>query len=133
MRKILLLMTALVLSLSSFAFDFEVDGICYYITSASKRTVCVTYFVAYSDNNNKDYVKGDIEIPVSVTSDGITYSVTGIGNSAFHHCSGLTSITIPNSVTWIGNYTFSGCYGLTSITIPNSVTSIGSDAFQYCI
>ena len=62
----------------------------------------------------------------------IPNSVTSIGESAFYHCSGLTSITIPNSVTSIGNYAFISCSGLTSITIPNSVTSIGSYAFSDC-
>ena len=62
----------------------------------------------------------------------IPNSVTTIGSSAFHGCSGLTSVTIPNSVTSIGNAAFAGCYGLTSVTIPNSVTSIGHDAFNRC-
>ena len=58
--------------------------------------------------------------------------VTGIGYSAFHGCSGLTSITIPNGVTSIGSYAFYGCSSLTSITIPDGVTSIGNSAFSYC-
>ena len=60
----------------------------------------------------------------------IPNSVTSIV-SAFHGCTGLTSVTIPNSVTSIGS-TFYGCTGLTSVTIPNSVTSIGWDAFRGC-
>ena len=62
----------------------------------------------------------------------IPNNVTCIGDYAFYHCSGLTSITIPNSVTSIGEWAFSICSGLTSITIPNSVTSIGEWAFYYC-
>ena len=62
----------------------------------------------------------------------IPNSVTTIGEYAFHHCSGLTSITIPYSVTTIGNWSFGYCSGLTSITIPNSVTSIESEAFREC-
>ena len=60
----------------------------------------------------------------------IPHSVTTIGESAFHGCSSLTSITIPSSVTSIGNEAFHGCSNLTSITIPNSVTSIGWNAFE---
>ena len=62
----------------------------------------------------------------------IPNSVTSIGDWAFYHCTGLTSVTIPNSVTSIGKSTFGECTGLTSLTIPNSVTSIGSEAFNGC-
>ena len=38
---------------------------------------------------------------------------------------GCKNSTIPNSVTSIGDWAFYHCTGLTSVTIPNSVTSIG--------
>ena len=55
-----------------------------------------------------------------------------IGNGAFVHCEGLTSLTIPNSVTHIFGGTFAYCVNLVSLTIGNSVTSIGRDAFAHC-
>ena len=55
----------------------------------------------------------------------IESEVTGIGDSVFQGCTGLTNVTIPDSATSIGSSTFSGCSGLTSVTIPDSVTSIG--------
>ena len=118
-------MTTLILSvffsISSSAYDVEVDGIYYDI---SETTATVTY----GDNE----YSGDIVIPESITYNGSKYSVTSIGDWAFYGCSGLTSVTIPNSVTSIGEYTFFGCSGLTSVTIPNSVTSIGDYAFYDC-
>lgn len=41
-------------------------------------------------------------------------------------------MTIPNSVTSIGDSAFHGCIGLASVTIPNSVKSIGDSAFSGC-
>ena len=76
-----------------------------------------------------DEIVGEIIIPqISPAGD----RVTGIGNSAFYNCSGLTSVTIPNSVTSIGEVAFYRCTSLTSITIPDSVTSIGEVAFFDC-
>ena len=77
-------------------------------------------------------VKGDIIIPSGIENDGLTYSVTSIGDYAFSGCTGLTSVTIGNSVTSIGSSAFYKCTSLTSITIPDSVTSIGDEAFRNC-
>ena len=44
-------------------------------------------------------------------------SVTSIGDDAFEHCTGLTSITIPNSVTYIGNQAFYNCSELNEVHI----------------
>ena len=76
---------------------------------------------------------GPLDIPSTVTSDVTSYTVVAIGDRAFEHCSGLTSVTIPTSVISIGNYAFELCSGLTgAITIPASVTSIGASAFDGC-
>ena len=82
--------------------------------------------------------------------------VTSIGESAFRHCSGLTSIEFNaencaavsnyvfdgckalssvifgDKVKNIPNYVFYGCSSLTNVTISNSVTSIGQCAFMGC-
>ncbi|HEU0008311.1 MAG TPA: leucine-rich repeat domain-containing protein [Verrucomicrobiae bacterium] len=69
----------------------------------------------------------------SLTSVTIPDSVTNIGHLAFYNCTNLTSVAIPNGVPGIGRAAFLFCYSLTSVTIPNSVTDIGDYAFAYCI
>ena len=114
------------------AHDFEVDGIFYNITDATNKTVAVTYKGDSYSTYSNEYT-GSVVIPESVTYNGTTYSVTSIGKSVFHGCSGLTGeLVIPNSVTSIGDYAFGFCPGLTSVIIGNSVTSIGRSAFAAC-
>ena len=77
---------------------------------------------------------GELIIPATKTIDGVTYTVTAIGQSAFNGCTSLTgSLTIPNSVTTIGDGAFLQCGGLTSLELPNSVTTIGDGAFNNCV
>ena len=130
LKKHLAALLLLLCGTVAMAHDFEVDGIYYNITDADACTVEVTY-----EGDNYDYSAeyvGSVTIPESVVYDGVTYSVTTIGDDAFHLCNGLTSVTIPNSVTTIGHDAFWACHGLTSITIPNSVTEIDGSAFGLC-
>ena len=131
MNKFFLLLTFLCLSLSARAHNAEVDGIFYNLDKANK-TATVTFKGDYSNSYDNEY-SGDVVIPETVSYDGITYSVTSLGDGCFKACSSLTSITIPNSVKSLGDYSFYGCSSLTSITIPNSVTSLGSYCFYGCI
>ena len=112
---------------SLWAYDFVADGIYYNITSAENLTVAVTY-----ETTDYNSYSGDVVIPATVEYDSKTYNVTGIGQSAFYWCSGLTSIEIPSGVTRIGSEAFDSCTGLTSIELPSSVTSIGSGVFANC-
>ena len=64
--------------------------------------------------------------------DGLTYTVTTIGGSAFQGKSTVTKLVIPSTVTTINDQAFWGCSGLTEVTIPASVTTISVDAFYNC-
>ena len=121
MKKSLFLLFTALLPLVASAYDLEIDGIYYNITS--NTDVEVTSGGSYS---------GSITIPSTVTNNGVAYSVTSIGNKAFYGCSSLTAITIPASVKSIGWYTFADCSRLTSITIPanSQLTTIVPDAFR---
>ncbi|MDD6131686.1 MAG: hypothetical protein PUB55_02885, partial [Bacteroidales bacterium] len=73
------------------AHDFYVDGI--YYNNNGNGTVSVTFLGSSYYYYDNEYT-GDVTIPSSVTYSETTYSVTSIGNSAFHGCSGLKSVTI---------------------------------------
>ena len=107
MKNYLLLLTLLCLSLSARAHDAEVDGI-FYNLDATNKTATVTFKGDNSYSYDNEY-SGDVEIPETVTYNGITYSVTSVGEKCFKDCSSLTSITIPNSVKSLGDYCFSYC------------------------
>jgi hypothetical protein len=125
-----LLLLTILLPATTSAHDFEVDGI-YYNINGNGNEIIVTCKGEYGTQYSNEY-SGNVIIPATVTYNGITYSVTSIGDDAFEHCGGLASVTIPNSVTSIGGDAFRECCGLTSIDIPNSVTYIGWYAFYGC-
>ena len=74
--------------------------------------------VAYRGNG------GEVIIPENVTS---------IGDRAFQHCKGITSVTIGDRVTSIGNNAFRECPDLKSLKIGKAVTYIAPYAFYGCI
>ena len=138
-QRLLALLAALLLSAgTAYAADFSAmcstgQTLYYIIIDATNHEVELTY-PAISNWDGFEKPTGNITLPSQVSYNGIVYTVTKIGNSAFIDCTGLTgSLTIPNSVTEIGNYAFYNCSGFTgSLTIPNSVTEIGNYAFYNC-
>ena len=68
--------------------------------------------------------------PLTISSTVGGLPVAGIGDFAFYHCHGLTSITIPNSVTNIGAGAFQFCSKLASVYFQGNAPSADLAAFS---
>lgn len=126
MNKFIMTVILFLSGFTAYAYDFEVEGINYNITSYTDLECEVT-----SKGYSQSSYSGNVAIPSTVEYNGKKYSVTAIGSRAFSNCSRLETITIPNSVITIESEAFAECSSLKSITIPNSVTTIGSKAFAW--
>lgn len=143
-KKIGMFMAMLWISISAFAYDFEVEGIYYNITSMADLEVEVTNkqleFTGHIYKNNNTY-SGAITIPSSVNYMNRTFSVTGIGESAFggsENYSGkyyygkgsdVESISLPKTIRYISKNAFLNCISLTEINLPQTVSNVGDFAF----
>ena len=108
-KPLFIVLFALLIPCGAWA-DVEIDGIYYNLNTKTKQA-------AVTNGGSTGQYSGDIFIPSTVQYEGVTYSVTSIGEYAFYGCTGLTSIAIPNSVTSIYKYAFDYCSGLTSVKI----------------
>ncbi|MDE6559913.1 MAG: leucine-rich repeat protein [Muribaculaceae bacterium] len=132
-KKTWIFIAVLCASISTYAYDFEVDGIYYNMVSLQDLTCEVT-------SGDRMYT-GEIIIPSAVKYNNKTISVVSIGNMAFYRCREMTSVIIPNSVVTIGKMAFYECGtlptyydgpSLTKVTIGENVISIGASAFESC-
>ena len=120
-----------------FAYDFSAvceTGQTLYYNIADD----ITHQVELTCPGNGDcwwgYVKpsGYLVLPEEVEYDGVTYTLTMIGDGAFYDCTDLTSVVIPNTVTYMGYGVFEYCSGLTWVGLPESITNISSYTFDNC-
>ena len=135
MKKIsLLAVFSLMVGICS-AYDFSAvspSGHTLYYNIAGSNVKVVSEVVADLGNDVYETLPtGDLVIPESVTHDGVTYTVTTIGNCAFLNCWGLTSVSIPATVTTIESSALAGCSGVKNLMVPATVTTIGDNAFRF--
>ena len=125
--KLLIVLLSMI-SLNVYADNFDknnpiqIDGFTYYFDSNLKT--------AEIAKASKGKAQGDFTIPINVDHEGVTYTITSIGDGAFESTS-LTSLTIPNTITHIGLAAFACCSSLTSATIQEGVTELWQ-TFNQC-
>ena len=126
MKHLKQLFTVLLLLCTTVAFAEEVtiNGIRYDVITKAKQAKVIA-----KETGN---YRGNIIIPDSIVHNGITHSVTSIGDYAFSYCWELTSIEIPGSVTSIGEGAFENCNGPTSVHISDLTAWCGIDFGNDC-
>lgn len=121
-----------------FTSYIEHDGIGYHIVSEDsiRRTGNVEVQSVNMDGTigpSVDPGVTSVEIPASFVLLGVTYTVTGIGESAFEGCTDLISVEVDaGSLTTVGDRAFYGCTSLEYVHLGNSVVEIGESAFEGC-
>ena len=78
------------------------------------------------------YYTGVVNIPDSVTYEGVKYGVETIGSYAFSNSTGLTEVILPPNMKTIREFAFFRCGNLTSIHPLENVTTIRDRAFSEC-
>lgn len=108
---------------------FELNGF-YYSADFETKTAYVTY----PSNSNKSYYKGTVNIPSSITYEGVEYTINAIGHDAFSGQGELTTVIIPKTVETIGYSAFKGASSLSSVAFSSTgnLTTIEYEAFQNC-
>lgn len=132
-KRTLLLAILSLLGISSFAWDFEVDGIYYNVLSLDDLTVEVTYNCdKWPDAWPAGDYTGDIVVPKTVEYRDHTFSVVSIGEYAFRKCDKLTSVTLNDNIKKLDYCAFAYCSALTELILPDSLSEIGSYAISRC-
>lgn len=115
------------LAVNAYAYDFSSGMIYYNVLSEEDRTVEVT------SRGKGYYYRGSRSIPSKVINNGITYTVTSIGDKAFRYSNELTSVEFPATLVSIGIEAFYGCTQLKTVVLSGtSLTSVGDGAFSGC-
>lgn len=114
MKKILTLLCVMALPyLNASAYDFEVNGIFFTVTSFDNYTVAVDGF--------NESLSGTIVIPSTITYSNRNFTVTSIKSGKGAE---IESVQIPETVISIADYAFSRT-SIKHIEIPDNVTDIG--------
>lgn len=122
-KKIGMFIAMLWLSISAFAYDFEVDGIRYDIISFTELTV--------SASSLSESVGPNLVIPESVDFNGKTLQVAKLSEDFAQNNTVLENVTVNANIESISEKAFLGCSNLQTVDI-KSANTIGYGAFANC-
>ena len=127
-----ILMMVFIVSFVSFAANaattFMSGNLKYSVLSATDRTVRVDGFDTVPTSDTA------LSIPATVTSGGVTYTVTQIKTAAFRNVNAITSVTIGRNIETVGNNAFRNCDGLRSVNNDSNtlLTEVPEGCFNDC-
>ena len=73
-----------------------------------------------------------VEIPSNITIDGLSYTVTSIGNAAFTQLTNIKSVKFNEGLQEIGSDAFWYCINAEFSDLPSTLRTIGAGAFKQC-
>ena len=127
MKTIKFLLTTIAVLLCSVmanAYDFEVDGIRYDITSFTELTV-------KASSLSETFV-GDLVIPSKVQFNGKELDVTEVGDDFAISNTAITALTIQDGVKSVGARAFKNCSHIATVKISPTINLIGQECFCGC-
>lgn len=126
-RLLLLLVLTSFVVIESKAYDFALDSL--YYTIMDNNSVYVSGYNRNLDSFDAGF--RNVVIPSSVYHNGVSYSVTGISNSAFKGWIRIFEVILPNTITEIGDKAFQNCTNLQTVQCPaNTPPTIYSSTFN---
>lgn len=121
--RVLSIILGLMLSNSTFAYDFEINGFNYTITSPTTATL-----------EQIDSVTAEVIIPATVTFEGHELTVTALGSGLIPYSEKLVirKAVLPETIETIGFGAFLYCESLQYVNLPKNLQIIESEAFSQC-
>ena len=110
------------------ALSTEIDN------SSNTSVLAITYGLGSGSNISLKKVtvgkKATVNVPETVTANGVEYSVTSVDANAFKGNSSVKKLVLPDSVTKVGANAFKSDKNLKTVVINNKLTSVGTNAFK---
>lgn len=104
------------------------------VTSVFPFEVTMIHRRNYQEGWNNEQITGDIEVPSSVTANGISYSVKRIGDCALAYTSKAASLKLNEGLEYVDDSAFR-CFGqlkMKELVVPNSVKVVGGAFVTEC-
>lgn len=109
-----------------------VDGLGYALDKTNHTATVVRSTIKDAEGNPlcEEY-EGDVVVPETITVEGVNYTVTALGESAFAMAD-ITSLKLPSTIKKLEFRAVSFCLDLKKANLPASVEEMGQRSFSCC-